>query len=135
MNGKALLGFRVPTIVASPFSRGEPDDPKVKGMTFDHTSILKLIEWRFGLEPLSARDASHDIENIARVLKFKHPNATVPALPMPEPPPPSPCVSAPSAASETRSAVPAPDDASASRNAWARLRDSALLAGWDLSEM
>ena len=135
VNGKALLGFRVPTIVASPFSRGEPDDPKVKGMTFDHTSILKLIEWRFGLEPLSARDASHDIENIARVLKFKHPNATVPALPMPEPPPPSPCVSAPSAASETRSAVPAPDDASASRNAWARLRDSALLAGWDLSEM
>src|SRR5437867_1672120 len=84
VNGKALLGFRVPTIVASPFSRGEPDDPKVKGMTFDHTSILKLIEWRFGLEPLSARDASHDIENLAFALDFAHPDATVPTLPSPD---------------------------------------------------
>jgi phospholipase C len=25
---------------------------------YDHASILKLIEWRFGLEPLTARDRS-----------------------------------------------------------------------------
>ncbi|HEY2945200.1 MAG TPA: alkaline phosphatase family protein [Vicinamibacteria bacterium] len=134
VNGKALLGFRVPTIVASPFTRGEPDDPKVKGMTFDHTSILKLIEWRFGLDPLTARDASRDVENLARALKFKHPDATVPILPAPEPPPPAPCVSTTVAASRARSAGAAPDDPTDSRNPWPRLRDSGLLAGWELPD-
>jgi phospholipase C len=134
VKGKALLGFRVPTIVASPFSRGEPDDPKVKGMTFDHTSILKLIEWRFGLDPLTARDASRDVENLARALKFKHPDETVPTLPAPDPPPPAPCVSTPAAASRTRSTGTASDDPTDSRSAWAGLRSSGLLAGWELPE-
>jgi phospholipase C len=134
VNGKALLGFRIPTVVASPFSRGEPDDPKVKGMTFDHTSILKLIEWRFGLDPLTARDASDDIENLARALKFRHPDATVPTLPLPEPPLPAPCVSTAAAASRTRSAETASDDPTDSRNPWPGLRDSGLLAGWELPE-
>jgi phospholipase C len=134
VSGKALLGFRVPTIVASPFSRGEPDDPKVKGMTFDHTSILKLIEWRFGLDPLTARDASSDVANLARTLKFKHPDNTVPPLPAPAPPPPSPCVSSAEAVSRARSAETASGDATDSRNPWPGLRDSGLLAGWDLPE-
>ena len=134
VKGKALLGFRVPTVVASPFSRGEPDDPKVKGMTFDHTSILKLIEWRFGLDPLTARDASRDVANLARALRFKHPNATVPTLPSPDPPPPAPCVTTAAATSRTRSAVTASDDPTDSRNPWPGLRDSGLLAGWELPE-
>jgi len=40
------LGFRVPCLVISPFSRGG----YVCGSTFDHTSTLKLIEARFGVE-------------------------------------------------------------------------------------
>lgn len=40
------LGFRVPCLVVSPFSRGG----YVCGTTFDHTSTLRLIEARFGVE-------------------------------------------------------------------------------------
>jgi phospholipase C len=40
------LGFRVPCLVISPFSRGG----YVCGATFDHTSTLRLIEARFGVE-------------------------------------------------------------------------------------
>jgi len=47
-------GTRVPTIVISPFAkRGFVDHT-----TYDTTSILALIEHRFGLLPLSSRDAS-----------------------------------------------------------------------------
>ena len=46
------LGPRVPALVISPYAkRGY-----VAHGTYDHTSILKLIEWRFGLAPLTARD-------------------------------------------------------------------------------
>jgi phospholipase C len=114
VNGKALLGFRVPTIVASPFSRGEPDDPKVKGMVFDHTSILKLIEWRFGLAPLTARDASHDVQNLARALNFHTVNAAVPDLPHPTAPAQSPCV---------QPDPPITSDLADSTNPWPALRD------------
>jgi phospholipase C len=103
-------------------------------MRFDHTSILKLIEWRFGLDPLTARDASSDVENLARVLKFKHSDAMVPTLPAPDPPPPAPCVSTPAAASRTPSAETASDDPTDSRSPWPGLRDSGLLAGWELPE-
>ena len=40
------LGFRVPCLVISPFSRGG----YVAGQAFDHTSTLRLLEARFGVE-------------------------------------------------------------------------------------
>ena len=40
------LGFRVPCFIISPFSRGG----YVCGDTFDHTSTLRLLEARFGVE-------------------------------------------------------------------------------------
>jgi phospholipase C len=86
VNGKALLGLRVPTVVASPFSRGNPSDPRVSALTFDHTSVLKLIEWRWGLAPLTPRDASSDVLNLAYALNFNQPDATVPSLPDPQAP-------------------------------------------------
>lgn len=55
-------------------------------MVFDHTSVLKLIEWRWGLAPLTARDASSDINNLAYALDFNHPQTAVPPLPDPQPP-------------------------------------------------
>ena len=47
-------GFRVPCLVISPYSKqGYLDDT-----TNDHCSILKFIETRYGLSPLSTRDAA-----------------------------------------------------------------------------
>jgi phospholipase C len=80
VNGKALLGLRVPTVVASPFSLGNPVDSRVSALVFDHTSVLKLIEWRWGLAPLTPRDASTDVNNLAYALDFSQPEATVPSL-------------------------------------------------------
>ncbi|MFC6930995.1 alkaline phosphatase family protein [Actinomadura yumaensis] len=38
---------------------------------YDHTSVLKAIEWRWGLEPLSVRDAA--ARNLAEALDFENP--------------------------------------------------------------
>ena len=66
------LGFRVPTIVASPFARRG----FVGHQSYDHASILKLLEWRFRLAPLTTRDAA--ARNLAEVLDFAHPDPAVP---------------------------------------------------------
>ena len=91
MNGKALLGFRLPVVVASPFTKGNPANPRVDSTVFDNTSILKLIETRWNLRPLTARDASSDVGNLATALDLQNPDATVPALPTPEAPFVLPC--------------------------------------------
>ncbi len=49
-------GTRVPALVISPFARKEHVDHH----RYDTTSILALIEHRFGLAPLSSRDAAAD---------------------------------------------------------------------------
>ena len=46
IRGPIGLGFRVPMLVISPFSRGGP----VCSDVFDHTSTLRFIETRFGVE-------------------------------------------------------------------------------------
>jgi phospholipase C len=91
VNGKALLGCRVPVVVASPFSRGNPNSPRINSLLYDHTSVLKLIEWRWGLPPLTKRDASNEIHNLVHALDLKHPNPAVPSLPHVSSPPPKPC--------------------------------------------
>jgi phospholipase C len=45
-------GFRVPCLILSPYARSGFIDHTVN----DHTSILKFIETRYGLSPLSSRD-------------------------------------------------------------------------------
>jgi phospholipase C len=84
--GKTLLGMRVPVVVASPWSAGNPGNPIVNSLVFDHTSVLKLIEWRWGLPPLTPRDASSDVNNLAYALDFNHPQTSVPSLPKPHTP-------------------------------------------------
>src|SRR2546421_7189206 len=42
-------------------------------LVFDHTSVLKLTEWRWGLAPLTPRDASNDVQNLAYALNFSEP--------------------------------------------------------------
>jgi phospholipase C len=58
------LGFRVPCIVASPWSapRVVHDGP------YEHCSILRMVEWRWGLEPMTLRDRT--ARNLAEVLDF-----------------------------------------------------------------
>ncbi|MFC0438379.1 alkaline phosphatase family protein [Kutzneria buriramensis] len=65
--GAGLRGFRVPCLVISPRS---PRSTVAHGL-YDHTSVLKMIEWRFGLEPLTVRDAAAN--NLAEVLDFSNP--------------------------------------------------------------
>jgi phospholipase C len=91
VNGKALLGFRVPTVVVSPFTRGKPATPRINSLLYDHTSVLKFIEWRHNLPPLTSRDASNEVGNLASVLNFSEPDYMVPSLPVITPPVPTPC--------------------------------------------
>jgi phospholipase C len=88
VNGKALLGFRVPTVIASPFTFGDGSTPRISNWTFDHTSVLKLIEWRWSLPNLTARDASsdQDVANLAYALNFGDSDVAVPTLPAPSAP-------------------------------------------------
>lgn len=91
VNGNALLGCRVPALVISPFSRGNPATPRIDSALCDHTSVLKLIEWRYNLPPLTKRDASSEIASLAHALNFSSPDFSVPALPVVAPPIPTPC--------------------------------------------
>lgn len=85
-DGKTLLGLRVPVVIASPFSRGEAQNPRISPLVFDHTSVLKLIEWRWGLAPLTPRDGSSDIHNLAYALNFDQQQTALPSLPKPQTP-------------------------------------------------
>ncbi|HXS07590.1 MAG TPA: alkaline phosphatase family protein [Rhizomicrobium sp.] len=73
------LGFRVPCLVISPFSRGG----YVASQTFDHTSTLRLLETRFGVEVPNLskwrREATGDLTS---AFGFGHaPRFDVPKLP------------------------------------------------------
>ncbi|MCW3070007.1 MAG: phospholipase [Solirubrobacterales bacterium] len=80
IRGPIGLGFRVPMLVISPFSRGGFVCPD----TFDHTSMLRFLETRFGPEVpnLSAwrRGVTGDLTS---AFNFVAPNRSVPPLPAP----------------------------------------------------
>ena len=52
---------------------------------YDHSSILKMVEWRFGLAPLTKRDRA--ARNLAESLDFSHqrPAPDLPLVPDPGP--------------------------------------------------
>ncbi|HLX88983.1 MAG TPA: alkaline phosphatase family protein, partial [Acidimicrobiales bacterium] len=74
------LGFRVPMLVVSPFSRGG----WVNSDRFDHTSMLRFLETRFGVEVpnLSAwrRSATGDLSS---TLDMSAADTSLPTLPVP----------------------------------------------------
>jgi phospholipase C len=78
--GPIGLGFRVPTLVVSPFSRGG----FVCSDIFDHTSTLRLLEARFGAEVPNLtgwrRSATGDMTT---AFNFVKPDTSVPSLPKP----------------------------------------------------
>jgi phospholipase C len=53
--------------------------------------VLKLIEWRYNLPPLTPRDASNQITNLALALNFQTAYTAPPALPAVGAPFPTPC--------------------------------------------
>jgi phospholipase C len=104
-------GFRVPTYVVSPFARRRA----VAHQVFDHTSILKLVEWRWGLKPLSPRDAGAG--NLAEALDFRTPNRRPASVPEVADPGPHVCGT--------------PDlGMSAEEPFWRELAESPLTQGW-----
>ena len=61
-NQDGRLGFRTPCLIVSPFARRE----FVSHQLLDHTSVLKMIEWRWGLAPLTVRDQGSSDSHVSR---------------------------------------------------------------------
>ena len=106
--GTGMRGFRTPALMISPLARRH----HVSHNVYDHTSVLKMIEWRHGLAPLTPRDKA--ARNIAEVLDFAHPpNLTAPRWNVP------PAVS-----------VPCPPEGTADYTDWRELKSLAVREGW-----
>jgi len=122
-NADGRRGFRTPTLLISPFVRRA----RTSHVLYDHTSVLRMIEWRWGLTPLSVRDATAN--NLANELDFK---LVDPAAPPPPPPVYSvPNVTgAPCPVRPTDIVAPAAPRPSAARAPWGELREIARRHGW-----
>ena len=78
----------MPCLVVSPYSGGGA----VSSVVLDHTSVLRMIEWRWGLQPLTERDATAN--NLAEALDFKARAHKVKQFRIPTGPFGGPCVTA-----------------------------------------
>jgi hypothetical protein len=80
ISGPIGLGFRVPLIVVSPFSRGG----FVCSDTFDHTSLLRFLETRFGAEVPNLTTWRRSVTgDLTSAFNFAAPESSVPKLPSP----------------------------------------------------
>ena len=78
VSGPIGLGFRVPTMVISPFSKGG----FVCSDLFDHTSILRFLETRFGAEvPNLSAWRRATVGDMTTAFNFSKPDTSVPSLP------------------------------------------------------
>ena len=76
--GPIGLGFRVPMLIISPFSRGG----FVSSDLFDHTSVLRFIETRFGVEvPNLSAWRRATVGDLTSAFNFKSPDESIPTLP------------------------------------------------------
>ena len=76
--GPIGLGFRVPMLVLSPFSRGGG----ICSQTFDHTSQLRFIEERFDVRaPNLSAWRRTTVGDLTATLRMDRPNTTIPSLP------------------------------------------------------
>ena len=76
-NQDGRLGFRIPSLVVSPWARRGYVDTRV----YDHTSVLRMIESRWSLPPLTVRDQTAN--NLADVLDFSTTNRSASRYPVP----------------------------------------------------
>jgi phospholipase C len=78
ITGPIGLGFRVPTLIVSPFSRGG----FVSSDLFDHTSVLRFLETRFGAEvPNLSAWRRATVGDLTSALNLKKPDQSIPNLP------------------------------------------------------
>jgi len=90
------LGFRTAALVVAPWAPAGV----VSHVQFDHTSVLRMIEWRWGLDPLTVRDETAN--NLAEALDFTQPRTTqAPQFSVPAGPFGAPCASTPTAAASS----------------------------------
>jgi phospholipase C len=75
-NADGLRGFRVPTLLVSPFARRR----HIATDVYDHASILRMIEKRFSLPSLTVR--TRTANNIANELRV-HPDVAAPRYDVP----------------------------------------------------
>jgi phospholipase C len=95
-------GFRVPCCVVSARSRKN----YVSHQTFDHTSILKLVETKWNLPALTYRDANaHNMLDFFDLKSKKPPFAEPPVLKTPKNPFSSPAALPPGSISQTQKAM------------------------------
>jgi phospholipase C len=72
------LGQRVPMLAVSPWSKGG----WVNSQVFDHTSIIRFIERRFGVQEPNISPWRRTVcGDLTSAFDFRHPNARVAALP------------------------------------------------------
>jgi phospholipase C len=77
-SGPIGLGFRVPMLILSPFSRGG----FVSSDLFDHTSILRFLETRFGAEvPNLSAWRRATVGDLTSAFNFAAPDQSIPNLP------------------------------------------------------
>ncbi len=117
-------GFRVPAFTLSPFTRRGAVDHVVS----DHTAALKLVEWRYGLTPLTKRDAT--ARNLAQVFDFAHPATTAPTFTLVPDPGPHLCGTTPEGS--TTSPLTVHQKSAHGDVFWADLRDLARRHGWSI---
>jgi phospholipase C len=78
ISGPIGLGFRVPMLIISPFSRGG----FVCSDLFDHTSVLRFLETRFGAEvPNLSAWRRATVGDLTSAFNFKKPDQSTPNLP------------------------------------------------------
>lgn len=78
ISGPIGLGFRVPMLVISPFSRGG----LVSSDLFDHTSVLRFLETRFGAEvPNLSAWRRATVGDLTSAFNFGKPDQSIPSLP------------------------------------------------------
>ena len=78
ITGPIGLGFRVPMLIISPFSRGG----FVSSDLFDHTSLLRFLETRFGAEvPNLSAWRRATVGDMTSALNLAKPDQSIPNLP------------------------------------------------------
>ncbi len=83
ISGPIGLGFRVPMLVISPCSRGG----FVSSDLFDHTSVLRFLETRFGAEvPNLSAWRRATVGDLTSAFNFSKPDISIPSLPTPTAP-------------------------------------------------
>ncbi len=80
INGPIGLGFRVPMLIISPFTRGG----LISSDLFDHTSLLRFLETRFGAEvPNLSAWRRATVGDMTTAFNFTKPDNSIPSLPSP----------------------------------------------------